>query len=829
MFSPSTSLSHVMRNILSLWIKPEKIEKDYAAWEFKPHQHVFYVIENHSFVDALVADQHARDLKFPSLFRHFDFGSIQGNSAFLNLHSRKSRIFPKKPTIAPRLKALVDHAIAHPEDDILLIPVTLIWGRGPIIKKSVLQTFLSDAWDVTGRFKKLVTVLLNGRNTYIEFNTPILIQDYVTPQDQGDRSVRKLARVLRVHFRRSKTRVIGPDLSHRRALMDLILKTPAVQAAVKEHAESNNQSIETTSLKAFEYGREIAANLSITTIRALYGLLTRLWHKIYDGIAVNNFEPVRELAKSTEIIYAPCHRSHIDYLLLSYSLYRRGLNLPHIAAGVNLNLPIVGNILRRGGAFFMRRSMKDNPLYSAVFQEYIHQVFAHGHPVEYFIEGGRSRTGKTLQPKTGMLSMTVRSFLADNSRPVVIVPVYIGYEKVFEDRTYLKELQGIKKEKESLWALLKTLRKLKNFGEVALNFGKPIHLDQFLDTHNADWRSFDTTDKRPAWLVSAVNQLAIDVVTGINSAAALNPVNLVACVLLSSPKNAVGETMLLNQLQLLSNLITLMPYSDTLSLPKGTPQDWVREVEKRGWLDCHRQDASDVIYSLNDENAILMTYYRNNVMHLFAVPALLCSLFSNDGKLRKKDAVTIASRIYPYLRAELFLPFEHQEFGLLVGRWLDVLFEQKVLAKNKAGFFMAHAPSTVDRASMSLMAQLILPTLERYFLTLSLLSHFGSGKVTAAHLEVESQSIARRIGILYRLNAPEFFDKALFRQFIQTLTNRNVITVDSDGQLYFDERIQAVMNDADKALGHTVMMTISQLLDEYRHREVVAVSADAEV
>lgn len=822
MFSPSSSLSQLMRRMVSLWIKPEKIEKDYASWEFQPHQQIFYVIENHSFVDALVADQHARDLNFPPLFRHVDFGTLHGHNAFFALHNRRSRIFRKKPEIAPRLKALIDHAIAHPEHEILLIPVTLIWGRGPIIKKSVLQTFLSDAWNVTGRFKKLVTVLLNGRNTYIEFNTPMSLLDYVDQLNSGNRTVRKLARVLRVHFRRSKTRVVGPDLSHRRALLDHILKSPAVQQAVMSHADLHQLSPEATARIAFEYGREIAANLSITTIRVLDGLLTRLWQKIYDGIVVHNFEPVRELAKSTEIIYAPCHRSHIDYLLLSYSLFHRGLNIPHIAAGVNLNLPILGSILRRGGAFFMRRSMKDNPLYSAVFQEYIHQVFAHGHPVEYFIEGGRSRTGKTLHPKAGMLSMTVRSYIADNERPVVIVPVYIGYEKVFEDRTYLKELQGIKKEKESLWALLKTLRKLKNFGAVSLNFGKPIHLGQFLDSQNADWRTLDATEKRPDWLVNAVNTLSIDVVTGINAAAALNPVNMVACVLLSSPKNAVGKSILLHQLQLLTNLMTLMPYSDTLSFPKGTPSDWVNEVSKRGWLITHNQKSADPIYSLNDENAILMTYYRNNVMHLFAVPALLCSLFSNDGKLRKKDAVIIATRIYPYLRAELFLPFERDGFEDLVGFWLDVLYEQKVLAKSKAGFFMAHPPSSVDRASMSLLAQLILPTLERYFLTLSLLSHFGTGAVTAEYLEGESQNVAQRIGILYRLNAPEFFDKSLFRQFIQTLKTRGIITVDEGGLLYFDDRIHAVMNDADKALGHTVMMTISQLLDEYRHREFLS-------
>lgn len=805
--------------LLSLWIKPEHIEKDYESWHLNDTDKVFYVIENHSYIDAIVTDMFAQSLGFPNVFRDYSIGDIQGHSAFFSIHQRKSRLFRKKPHIAPRLTELVDFASNNPNCTVTLIPVTIIWGRGPIIKKSVMQTFLSDAWNSTGRIKKLFTVLLNGRNTYIEFNTPISLHEYISSADKPSRSVRKLARVFRVHFRRSKTRVVGPDLSHRRALLAQILTSPSVQTATLEHAEKHNISREAAARKAFEYGTEIAANVSITTIRVLDGLLTRLWQKIYDGIVVRNFEPVRELAKSSEIIYTPCHRSHIDYLLLSYSLFHRGLNIPHIAAGINLNLPFVGSILRRGGAFFMRRSMKDNPLYSAVFQEYIHQVFSHGHPVEYFVEGGRSRTGKMLLPKTGMLSMTVRSYLADNSRPVVVVPVYIGYEKVFEDRTYLKELSGFKKEKENLWTLIKSIKKLKNFGEVSLNFAAPIHLDQFLTERAPNWASEDHTQQRPTWLFDAVNDLSIEVAKGINSAAALNPVNLVACALLSSPKNALGHATLMRQLRLLSELMTDMPYSQHFSMPTNSdPEAWLEIVLKRDWLTVHKNDGDEPIYSLNDENAVLMTYYRNNVMHLFALPALLCSLFNNNSKLRKKEAITIASRVYPYLCAELFLPDPQENFDLLVGQWLDILQEKKLLIKDKAGYYKADSLSNVARTSLSLMAQLILPTLERYFLTLSLLARVGSGKITSAEIEAKSQSVAKRIGILYRLNAPEFFDKALFNRFIQTMKKRSIIRIDEDNKLHFDDRIYAVITDADKALSHTVLMTITQLLDEF-HQE----------
>src|SRR6185503_4923833 len=105
-------------------------------------------------------------------------------------------------------------------------------------------------------------------------------------------------------------------------------------------------------------------------------------------------------------------------------------------------------------AFFIRRSFRGSSLYTVVFMSYLAAIMARGHPIEYFIEGGRSRTGRLLQPKTGMLAMTVRSFLRDSQRPVVFLPVYFGYERIMEGSTYIGELSGKPKEKESVLGLL---------------------------------------------------------------------------------------------------------------------------------------------------------------------------------------------------------------------------------------------------------------------------------------------------------------------------------------------------------------------------------------
>ncbi len=204
--------------------------------------------------------------------------------------------------------------------------------------------------------------------------------------------------------------------------------------------------------------------------------LTRLWTQLYDGVEVHNFSTVRELAKDYEIIYTPCHRSHIDYLLLSYVVYKRGMMVPYIAAGDNLNMPFVGQIAYVVAVRFLSAVLSAvTRLYTTVFKEYLYSILSRNTPLEYFIEGGRSRTGRLLPPKTGMLAMTIHSHLRGRAKPIAFVPTYIGYERLMEGSTYVGEMQGKPKEAESSMGILQTMRKIERiFGKVHVNFGEPV-------------------------------------------------------------------------------------------------------------------------------------------------------------------------------------------------------------------------------------------------------------------------------------------------------------------------------------------------------------------
>ena len=352
--------------------------------------------------------------------------------------------------------------------------------------------------------------------------------------------------------------MLGPDLSDRRNLVDKLVYSPAIKHAIEAQAAETGTSPREARLLAKSYANEMVNDYSHSIIRGFYKFLTWLWTQLYDGVEVHHFERVRELAADYELVYVPCHRSHVDYLLLSYVIYKRGLSIPYVAAGDNLDVPVLGPILRGAVAFYIRRSFRGNALYTAVLREYMHTLITRNTPIEYFIEGGRSRSGRLLPPKMGMLAMTVHSQLRQSNKPVVFIPTYIGYERIMEGGTYVGELKGKPKESESLIGLLKVGRKIERiFGNVHLSFGTPLHLTDFMTKFDVPENSLpaDRTDTPLDSKASAmVDNIGVKVMQHINKAAVVTPVSLLSLVLLSAPKSALDEDICREQIALYQGL-----------------------------------------------------------------------------------------------------------------------------------------------------------------------------------------------------------------------------------------------------------------------------------
>ncbi len=809
----SRFLFNLLRRLMFFWVRTRVQNNTVEALGLDADKPVIYVLQSRSLSDLLVLDRECQKAGLPRPYTPLTGQAISEKHAYFFL-ARPEGLFLTRERMyhSDRLVRLVNAVETNHDQDVQIVPVSVFWGRAPDKEDSPLKLLFAWNYNVGSRFRKFLAILMHGRQTLVHFSPALSLREIVDEGQDHNRTLRKIGRILRVHFRQIRASVLGPDLSHRRILVNSIISSDTVRKVITEQAETRNIPLEKAEAKARDYAREIVSDFSHSAIRFLDILLTWFWNKIYNGVDINHIEPVRDLAGSHELIYVPCHRSHIDYLLLSYVLYHKGLQPPHIAAGINLNMPLVGSLLRRSGAFFMRRSFKDNPLYTAVFHEYLHTLFTRGFPTEYFVEGGRSRTGRTLRPKTGMLSITLRSFLRDSRKPIAFVPVYIGYEKLLEVNTYLGELHGKTKKKESPLDIIRTVAGLKNsFGHAYVNFGEPILLDQFLNQVQPAWQAQDYGDNpRPAWLWDTTNQLGTLIASRINSAAAINPVNLVAMVLLSSPRHALGEEELVIQLEACQELLAKVPYNSHTTQPVGmSGQDMIRYVESMKMVYRQTDSLGDII-RMDDRNAVLMTYYRNNILHLFAIPSLISRMFANSHAIEQQEVINFCRILYPYLKSELFLQWDIEALDEIVKHWLSAMAEAGLLTVDGTLLRRPESGST-GFITLTILSRPIQQALERFYVVISLMLRNGSGEVDAESLEGQSRDMAQRLSIIHGLNAPEFFDKTLFRHFIEELQHNGVVRINADNQLEFGEEIAVVARDARRVLPSEIRHSILQV------------------
>ncbi len=779
---------------------------------------VCYVVERYGLSNALILEQACQEAGLPSPLLPMVGGDLGGKSrSFFALSRRQGFWFrrPRSKTHSEGLATLLSALNAQPELDVQLVPVSIFVGRAPDRQSGWFRVLFSENWTLVGRFRRLLAVLLNGRNTIVQFSQPLSLRATLAEGLPPERRVRKLSRVLRAHFRRVRTAVIGPDLSHRRILVNAVLDAEPVRSSIADQARRDNSTYERAHDKARSIAMEIAADYSHPAVRSASFALAAFWNKLYDGVTVHHLDTLKQVAPGHEIIYVPSHRSHIDYLLLSYLLYQNGIVPPHIAAGVNLNLPLVGPILRRGGAFFLRRSFKSNPLYSAVFSEYVVSLIGSGVSIEYFIEGGRSRTGRLLAPKAGMLAITLRAYLRQNRRPVIFQPVYIGYEKLMEGNSYLAELSGRPKEKESLFGLLRgvfgVLRH--RYGKVAVSFGEPIKLDDVLDAHAADWRSSDPAQK-PLWLGDAVDDLATRIQVAINCAADVNPINLLALCLLATPKHAMAEADLLALIDLYRGLLRDVSYSSRVTVTELPAAKIIAYGEQVQVLKRTAHPLGDVL-GYEDTTGELQAYYRNNVVHLFAAASWVACCFQSNRRMSRAGVVRLGQLIYPYIRAELFLPWSEAEFGQRIEAVIDALVTRGLFTYDTSSGYLQRGPGQTDEVfQLRALAHGLQQAFERYYIAVSILVKNGPGRISSGELETLCHLTAQRLSLLYSQAAPEFFDRSLFRGFIVKLREEKLIRVDEAGKLVYDQRIDDWARDAKIILSRELRHSIMKITPE---------------
>ncbi|MES2615084.1 MAG: 1-acyl-sn-glycerol-3-phosphate acyltransferase, partial [Bdellovibrionota bacterium] len=451
-------------------IYPNSITNAYfKAFEDK---FIIYVLPKMSLIDIIVLNKTLRKLKQkivksearPKRFRFAAMLALKPRMALFHNENKEGFVCDMLNLIRndPRAK----------EKKLVFMPLSVFWSRAAEREEQgfLLRSLFPDDGTGNGLQKLLMLILHRGEvNVFFGKSFDLIPPDTDHFADNQEKKTEveyyyalKIRRLFNIEFAKERTAAFGPTLYDKDKINHWILSSKST----KQMIESSENPLKTKK-QVVHHISEIAANYNYMTIRALEKIFDFLWNKVFDGVKVRNFESIERHAKDGQIIWMPSHRSHIDYLLLSYVLFKKGLVTPHVAAGINLNFWPVGSILRLGGAFFIRRSFSGNKVYANTFAEYVNFLLQNSFPIEFFHEGGRSRIGKLLSPKLGVLNMCVHSIMSRKAENTYFIPVYFGYDKVMEDDSYARELRGTKKQKENAFQFLNGIRKIfSNYGSV---------------------------------------------------------------------------------------------------------------------------------------------------------------------------------------------------------------------------------------------------------------------------------------------------------------------------------------------------------------------------
>lgn len=789
-----------------------KVIADSSTITEQVNKPVFYIVHHRSASDLLTLQRACKKQNLPDPLEQI---TINGKTFDRTLClENPTPLFswrkPCKTNASTQGLALLNQHELDENLDVQLVPANLIWGKTPTKehRNISLATLLADQESPTW-LRKFFMILFLGRDSLVRFSEALSFRNISDNHGSDEIAAHKLLRVARFHFHRQTIATKGPRLMHRKQMFTALFANPSIRRIISDEAKSKKISKEDVEKQALAMMNEIAGDYSVSWIRFGEVILHWLWGRLYSAINVSNAKVLRKLAQNGhEIIYVPCHRSHMDYLLLSSVILQEGLVMPRIAAGINLNFFPAGSIFRKGGAFFIRRSFGGNRLYSTIFREYLGLLFDRGYSVKYYTEGGRSRTGRVLSPKTGMLAMTIQSLLRGIDRPLTLVPVYLGYEHVMEVGTYHKELSGSEKKGESIFGVLKAIKNLRNYGNGYVNFGEPININSFLNKQVPNWKeSIDPIDpQKPTWLTPTVNELAEQVMENINKSAALNGVALIALILQTSKNKALSKVELESQLDFFLMMQRKAPFSKQLTVPKESGAELLAHVISLNKVTV-TEDSFGSLISLSDSANTEMRYYRNNILHAYVVPALVCRLLEKHSKINQEELVNKVQDLTSLFKEDLYLYQDSKLVEKQTLQILSVLQDEAIAKQSKAGFW-SYIDDSEHLSQVHALGECIDESLQRLAIITSLVTRLAP--ITKRDLETKVVAIAKRLSVLNNINAPEFIDKRAQATLIAAIKGHDYIHVNDDGLLVASESLDSLKTTVVNLVDIEVLQSIAR-------------------
>lgn len=581
-----------------------------------------------------------------------------------------------------------------------LVPISLFRGRVIRRQASRISALAYSVHDAPNDLKKFVTYAFNRADLLLTVGHVVDLEEFMSanrPAGQA-RLARRLTHRLQRELAQEERAVWGPLILPRESVAERVFEGPDVSTAISEIAEERGISERKAWREARGYFWEMAANFNGLAFGISEGVFHQIWKRAFSGVEIRGIDRVAECVKKHPVVLVPCHRSHFDYMVLSYIFRQNFLSPPHIAAGINLKFWPMGPILRGSGAFFIKRKFEDNALYKLVFHRYFSTMIRLGYTLEFFIEGGRSRTGKILTPKLGMLSGLVRAFLQGARRDLYLVPVSIHYGRIAEENAYDAELSGGAKQKESFGALLQARSVLsQRHGTVYVTFAEPRSLRELLGDRMQRFAEREGDPEVDEEQRRFVQKLGFQILRDVNEVAVVGATSLSATVLLSSPRGARGYEEFTRFSHMLAELLRWKGATFTTSLERNLASGHFAEITNfltsAKLLEEVEQDGVHELRVPPDKRKVL-DFYKNNSIHFFLLPSLVAhamlrgvprselseevwwwlDLFRWEFPLPEREEVAAeADRLVEYLRAHgagvngsgAHVPLVHALVGIL--------------------------------------------------------------------------------------------------------------------------------------------------------------------
>ncbi|XP_033228265.1 dihydroxyacetone phosphate acyltransferase [Belonocnema kinseyi] len=587
---------------------------------------------------------------------------------------------------------------------------------------------------------------------------------------------------------------LPPELKYSRSqAIRATLANPRVIMVIESLAAARQVDKSVIVAEARAMLEEMASKAHLPTVRWLGLLITKFMKRILISVRLNKqfLLTIRNQMSTAQVqyVYAPSHRSYLDFVLLSYILFSYDMALPNIASGMDFyRMQVVGELLRKTGAFYMRRSFSTDKLYKEIFRAYVASIVAHSdRAIEFFIEGTRSRSQKSLAPKYGLLSMIVEVLFRSDVPDIQFIPISISYDRPLEETLFAYELLGVPKPAESTTKLLKSLSILREphaHGHVYFNFAEPISAREYLDMHVRKSSALSPNAKLPT---DKVKQLAYSIIESHKKNAVLMPFNIVALLYNERIHSHPGETYSFDNLledyawmkSILVKSVGALVFPKDVESPARTEREEIfeslhvhkdlLEIDSSSNLrlkERHRIIKTDKIVNvkghvLNDETirmsvpAISIAIYMNPTLAFLAKPAILavCVKPNGNGAIPKEKVLEHYRLLRKVLSTELAIQAEISESSLQ-SEWEEAL--SFMLKENCIRDFGDSLVIASNTRLHSLLCNLILPYLAAVYVTCSILLKWDEsvlGECTDKNIIKESQKVTEEI--LYK--ADTFF------------------------------------------------------------------------